>query len=626
MFQSILQRIHLKLIILLVFGQSILFAQVKEGLTGVGGMPLSESVFISSKKKTDVTLTLPFKDDFSYNLVHPDSNLWQDEFVYTNNHMAIDPITKGVATFDGLNANGRAYDITKLSTDTADILTSQFFDLSATADSVIFSFFYQRGGLGESPSSDDSLSVRFFNPTTQTWNSVWREFGNGETSDFELVQIPITNADYLQNGFQFRFISFGSLAGGFDQWHIDYVQLKDNAGLADSTFTDPSMIIQAPSVIRNYDAMPWFHYISAPSPDVFHQDNFDLKYRRNVKIGEAIALILGNTSIQYNGNAPITDIGNPSLDDFHTVSDQVYPYVDALSTYQLTPTPIDEFEYKVIFTFLGSGGTGSDAANDTIERRQVFKNYYSYDDGTAERAYIVTDNPGGFIMTRTVLQNISQEDSLKGIYLYFSSANEDVTQNKFTIVVYADNGGVPGSLIYESDSIYTPIFTDNNFYLPYVLDETVFIQQSAFIGVRQQNANPLTIGFDRNYASRTPLFYGTDGNNYQSFLEGNLMLRPFFRYIPRDISVIENEISEVDFDLYPNPNTGAFKVNLPISESNEVFTYQLLNVSGQLIQSGTITNDNTVIIEKAIPGVYILQLNSSNPSLKPGFKKLIINR
>ena len=62
------------------------------------------------------SLSIPFIDDFSNNSSYPDSNLWQDNSVFVNRNYGVNPITIGVATFDGLNSNGRAYNMNSTAT------------------------------------------------------------------------------------------------------------------------------------------------------------------------------------------------------------------------------------------------------------------------------------------------------------------------------------------------------------------------------------------------------------------------------------------------------------------------------------------------------------------------------
>ena len=63
------------------------------------------NVYPKQKKRA----SLPFLDDFSYKASLPNPALWEEGEVYINNTMGIDVPTQGVATFDGLNEQGRPY-------------------------------------------------------------------------------------------------------------------------------------------------------------------------------------------------------------------------------------------------------------------------------------------------------------------------------------------------------------------------------------------------------------------------------------------------------------------------------------------------------------------------------------
>ena len=190
-------------------------------------------------------------------------------------------------------------------------------------------------------------------------------------------------------------------------------------------------------------------------------------------------------------------------------------------------------------------------------------------------------------------------------------------------MVYSNKNGLPDTLIYESDSIYAPQFTSHNFYLPYVLDKSVFVRNNFFVGIRQKNNIPLSLGFDVFNQNRNSSFYGKLNDYYQNLDEGVLMMRPFFRYLPNDIGTVENEISEIGFSLFPNPNNGRFRIELENKDSNDEFEYHVLNLSGQLIKSGKLNNEE-IDMGSIKPGIYILQLNSLKLNSKPGFKKIMI--
>ena len=109
-------------------------------------------------------LSLPFFEDFTNYETFPNPLKWKDALVYINNTFPINPISRGVATFDGLNAYGLPYDsVNKYASIYADSLCSQQIDLSTyiANDSIYLSFYYQPGGYGFEPDLNDSLMLFF---------------------------------------------------------------------------------------------------------------------------------------------------------------------------------------------------------------------------------------------------------------------------------------------------------------------------------------------------------------------------------------------------------------------------------------------------------------------------------
>ncbi len=603
------------LVLGLIFLAGNVFAQPVEELGPVTARPQTYSP-AKVKKKTTASITLPFFDDFSYNQHYPDTALWEDANVYVNQTYGQAPPTLGVATFDGLNKDGLPYDITRLGTDSADVLTSRAIDLSNTIDSTYLSFFWQAGGLGERPEPIDSFNLKFYSPQTKTWNRVWGVFGVDSTG-FTQVMVPVTKPQHLRDGFKFRFTAYGARAGAFDTWNLDYVRLADQRTKKDGPFTDPAFTRPHTSLLKTFESVPWFHY-NALAP-IENKSTLFHYYQRNISPGQSLNLNLCIYEISAFGNTLASNnTGDATKDNSHN------PNVETLfdcpiNSFALPNPPTAEFEIKALATYTGTS-VASKGPNDTIIRNQVFKNYYALDDGSAERAYQIRDNRGGFVIAK---YDIAQADSLLGLYLYFLPSEYDIEQNQFSIVIYKNDNNLPGDLIYETDSLYTPRYTSTDFMLPYQLDKAVWVTGPVFIGLRQKTNVRMPIGFDVNTVKSTKVYFGTKSNLYESFQEGNLMMRPYLRYQPIDLAVAEVNPQTLELGIFPNPASDYIRIES--NEDHSGLTYLITNLSGQLIQTGML--DSEIRFGNNInSGVYLLRIEDPSGKKTPLVKKILVKR
>ncbi len=599
----------------LIFLSGNVLAQPVEELGSVTARPQTYTP-AKVKKKTTASVALPFFDDFSYDQNYPDTSLWEDANVYINQTYSIAPPTLGVATFDGLNKEGLPYDISRLNTDSADVLTSRPIDLSNTIDSTYLSFFWQAGGLGERPEAIDSLNLKFYSPQTQTWNRVWGVFGVDSTG-FKQVLIPVTKSQHLRDGFKFRFTAYGAQAGAFDTWNLDYVRLDDQRTKKDGPFTEPAFTRPHASLLKNFQSVPWFHYNTlAPIENkstLFHY------YQRNIAPGQALNLNLCIYEISAFGNVLASNnTGDATKDNSHNPNVETL-FDCAINSFALPTPPTNEFEIKAVATYSGFS-SATKGPNDSIVRNQVFKNYYALDDGSAERAYQVRDNRGGFVIAK---YDIAEADSLLGLYLYFLPSEYDVEKNQFSIVIYENSNNLPGNLIYETDSLYTPRYTSTDFMLPYQLDKSVWVTGPVFIGVRQKTNVRMPIGFDVNTVKSTKVYFGTKANLYESFQKGNLMMRPYLRYQPTDLAVAEVKPQTLELGIYPNPASNYIRVES--AEEHNGLKYSIMNLSGQLVQTGMVESEIRFGIG-INSGVYLLRIEDPSGKKAPLVKKILVKR
>ncbi len=591
------------------------WAQPTEELTPLSSRP-QQNIPINTHH-SEASLSLPFIDDFSGGQSYPDTNLWEDAYVYVNQTLGIAPPSLGVATFDGLDQYGWAYNLGSLATDTADRLTSRPIDLSNTQDTVYLSFFWQAAGLGEAPESTDSLSLEFYSPQADDWFWAWGQTGLDSTG-FNQEMIAITAAPYLLDGFQFRFTSYGSGAGAMDVWNLDYVRLVDLSTQNDTLFSDISFTRPHPSLLNNFQAIPWFHY-NTLTAGITNKTSLDSYYQRNVTNPQALInvnlciyeILLGNTQLSTNPSVSNTK------DDAHAYFVETY-YNTPLEPFTLPAAPTGEFELTAYQTYQGPADPFS--RNDTVHRTQVFKNYYALDDGSAERAYQVKDNNKGIIVTK---YDLLGDDSIKGLYLYFLPSLYNAEDVEFSIVIFESVNGIPGNLIYETDSLYTPQYSASNSLIPYALDKPdgIFADEPIFVGIRQKSNVRLPIGFDMNYRNFSRTFFGVEGNLYESFLRGNLMMRPYLKYQPADLSTKPLTQLENTIEVFPNPATDFIRLN-GLTE-NSGLHYSLHNLAGQQVQTA-VASSTIRLLPEIKNGVYIFTLYHPNGAVAPSTQKLLI--
>lgn len=599
------------------FGHGQLAAQQPQAqLVSLSSRPASPNAQALAKAKTQV-VPLPFFDDFSTGSTAANPGLWQESTVYINQNWAVEPITLGVATFDGLNKNG--FPIKLNSRDSlADVLVSQPVDISAPTGRVILSFFYQEKGLGEAPASTDSLTVQVFTElpdSTLGWKSIWSRVGGGRnTTTFNYATVMIDSQFYSPN-FTFRFASYGSREGAFDFWHLDRVLLDDSRTPTDSLgFDDVAFTKPAPSLLTSYTAVPWFHY----TPFFARAENKErvsVNYRQHLAQANTKTVNLGGYTITEGGNLLDNDNAQFTISDGHKRNEDIsfnVPDVNQASKlldFEPPNLPRDT-AFTLVMTHTWDGSEQSSrSANDTIRHFQRFDNYYAYDDGSAERGLEITDNSNGFLLNRYDIQagSSARDNELRGLYLYFIPSLFNISQNRFSIVIREDNGGLPGNIIYESDSLYVPRFTESNYYHPYVLDTAgLSLSGPVYIGFRQINNDRLPIGFDLNTTGLTTAFFGEEGNLYQSFIPGAIMMRPFFRYLPANIALPETPMPAWDVAVYPNPVEDVLQVTFDTNE-NAYLQYQVVSQVGQTLRQGKTRGRINLSALKA--GLYLLNLN-----------------
>lgn len=513
---------------------------------------------------------------FFASIIDP-SKLWIDSFAYHNYRFGLNPRSLGVVTFDGLDENGYPYLINSGQTNYADRLTSKPINLGAltASDSVYLSFLYQPEGLGDIPEPSDSLVLEFYAIELDQWFRVWSI--NGDTvHPFRAAHVNISDSKYFKKGFQFRFRNYGSLAGGLDHFHIDYVHLRSLSAHDDTLFKDFAFVYPLNSLLKTYTAVPWDHYKESASNKM--SDSVLIKLHNGSLNPENYQN--GEIAVSYNGATE----GNFILQGFNLAESNINynartthtSFNDCSNGYEYDRTKIGNqqvFEIKAS----ASAQFPNYNENDSTIFFQEFYNFYSYDDGSAEAAF----GPTGPQARLAIEFNAYQPDSLIGVNIHFVPSVTDVSNKLFLLTVWDDNNGVPGSILYEDNAFFpnSPIYGNetNLFHTYYFSDTTkVAVGEKFHIGWRQLDPERLNVGLDRNIDHSETIRFSVDGGFtwLTSPFPGSAMIRPVFSTALDPILSINTLSSNEKIVLYPNPTSQELNINGIIqSEKNEVELY-----------------------------------------------------
>lgn len=568
------------------------------------------SMDLRSGSITD-TITLDsagFLDDFSYAGPYPDTSKWLNNYVFINNTMPISPPTIGVATFDGVNANGYPYNFSasQFSTGKADTLTSKPINLYYPGDTTFyFSFYYQPQGRGNFPDTPDSLILEFKTPITGAWHHVWATKGlSSATSDstWKRVMIRVKDAAYLQKGFQFRFCNWATLSGNGDHWHVDYVYLNNNRVATDTIISDLAFVYAAPSLLKTYYAMPWKQYDTTYMKKQYTEvinNNFPAGSNGNFRynIYDANHLQVNTTYGPYSQNFPegyMTDplFATPALN---------YTIPGAL-------TGKTEYTIENIIT----GQNNRVRANDTIRHKQVFDNYFAYDDGTAEYSYGLAGSLHAQVAEKF---KVNVADTLRCIDIYFNPQWTDASVYTFKLKVWAASGsGGPSGTIYTNPSLDTPQYNQagRDQFTRYCLDAPVYLTAGTyfFIGFDQNTTQPINIGMDANNSNQDALYYNVSGTWLHTPDRSALMMRPILGSAAGVVGVEENpKAAKEHFSVYPNPANDKLFILSDLPAETDLY-YTVIDLFGRTLAQKKMNASDPVDLSSFSNGVYFIRLST----------------
>lgn len=551
---------------------------------------------------------LPFIDDFCYEGPYPDPNLWVDQQAYINNTFSATPITQGMATLDGLNEFGRPYFTNPNSVGYADSLTSQPIDISTytPAQNLYFSFFYQPQGLGFAPEAKDSLML-FFKNDQQQWIQVWKTRGSS-IQGFRYVNLPLADAQYFHNNFQFRFVNIASLDINNDTWNIDYIKLDANRTFIDSINQDVAFHLPPTSILYPYSAMPYRHFTANQNNEkaaVYSVDCnnlYPVSWNTNLytQCKELTTQTILHTD-QFTGfNLPMYGVASQNFNSFNI-------------SYNL-PGTYDALVLEQSYYYSKVNATDR-TANDTIRRKLYFDNYFAYDDGSAEKSYFLS--PAFNYPAKTAVEfTLNIADSIRGLMVHFGSQLPSGQGKLFSLVLYKQLGGngLNDSIIAQRDLNSLQYVQQINGFSSYAFHQPIYLQPGKYyIGITQPanfGSDSIYYGLDVNHHTNLQkLSYNVNGQWLSSVTDGSLMMRPIvgLGFTPTPVKSTAVESSSIH--VYPNPSQNI----IYIQSSANTIAYTITDISGQVLKKGTEKEINICDMQA---GIYIMAVQQNDAQLK----------
>jgi hypothetical protein len=596
------------------------FAQ--EAVVGLQSNYAITSTTENSKKNHSSSLAeiteLPFFDDFSGRSVFPDSRKWVDNFVFINNTYSDKQITTGVATFDAIDNKGKMYETAISSGFAGDVLTSQPINLAYSAtDNIMLSFYYQAGGLGDSPEPNDSLTLQFLDPDENKWYAMWHANG-GPDQNFRQVALPIDNQRFLKKGFQFRFINYAStspntsdqsMIANCDHWNIDYVYLGRNRESFDTVYADVAFRSPIRSLLKNHEAMPWnqFREIELQEMSAFipvHYRNNDVIVRnvtRNFEIWD-----VNKNELVHSFTAGATNINPQTNVDFN--ANLIYTFKSDSpdsARFRITCTlKTDDFDPK---------------GNDTVIYYQIFKNYFAFDDGTAEMGYGINGLGSRNAMVAYRFTSYIP-DTLRSIQICFNDSYRDANKRAFDLMVWDDNKGIPGNILYTGEEVMVEQENRINGFYTYGITDGIPVDGVFYIGWKQRSETFLNAGLDVNTPQDGRQLYWLNGVWQQSQVTGSIMIRPVVGAPAKTTSI--NDLynrKQISVTIHPNPASEYITVTPEEMNATESSWVTITDLNGrELIKC---RNTGQINISSLHEGIYIVITGTAG---KPaGFSRLI---
>ncbi|MDN3687385.1 T9SS type A sorting domain-containing protein [Cyclobacterium jeungdonense] len=559
------------------------FRQLPVSLRQAEKKPVSSQLRVQQE-----TPSLPFWDDFSSGKIS--ESKWLSKGAIHSYTIGNNPPSVGMVFLDGMDDAGNPYSRSRLENGEGDELQSLPLDLSGLdaedQNSVFISFFWQAGGKGEMPDSQDALILSFLDGEGN-WISAWTQEGGEElgAEGFQQAILPVP-PEFQHANFQFKFTHSGRLSGPFDTWVLDYILLNKGREEQDLFTNDRSLTRLPGSPFSPYYAIPYFEFnpelISGTIQNQFN--NLGNRFRAMEYTVELRDLTTGNLVARPDQNTPVNPVAQAGerRDFFSTLPEDLDLIAD------------NAFDLEVFVQllagddFLVASVEGQDTLfhegvdfriNDTISTVIPFRDYYAYDNGHADYAAGINQRGGMLALEYQALN----PGYLSGISINFTNLAQ--RGNAIELMVWDSLENEPllreEVLIPEGDGLASFAY--------FPIDTNILVQDTFYVGFAQYSNEYLYVGLDKSGDTGERVYFNVLGSWQQNEeVSGNLMIRPHLSQTP-----VQVEPEEIDSQvrIYPNPVEDRLLISGQVN-GIEVFDFQgrLIKVPQEGDKNGKMLN------------------------------------
>jgi hypothetical protein len=402
------------------------------------------------------------------------------------------------------------------------------------------------------------------------------------------------------------------MVGNCDHWNIDYVLIDKNRNAGDTVFADVALTLPVRSVLKNHESMPWKQY-------------------REIELQEMGSSIL----LHYRNNDTITRNVTRNF-EIWDVYDNSLSYLFSAGAANIDPLSNVDYNASIVYSFNSSNNDSAlfritsvlktdefdPKANDTLIYYQTFKNYFAFDDGTAEAGYGINGLGSRNAMFAFRFTSFI-EDTLRAVNICFNDSYTDANKRAFDLMVWDDNNGVPGNVIYTIEEVMVEQGQNINGFYTYKLPDKVPVNNIFYVGWRQRSESFLNAGLDVNTPNGGKQLYWLNGQWQQSQVTGTVMIHPVVGDALK-ITSVEDVVykDKKQIRIWPNPASEFITIDAEdILFSGDAYI-TIMDLNGRELKKTVLTE--RIDISTLPSGVYII-ITSLNG--KPaGYSRLIKTR